>query len=653
QQKPIIYQEIDGIRREIEGRYVRKGANRVGFKLAAYDTSRPLMIDPALSYSTYLGGSGHDFGQGIAVDAHGNAYVTGHTSSTNFPTTLGAFQIAFAGGSDAFVTKLNPDGSALVYSTYLGGSNGGNGTGGADTNEGAGIAVDADGNAYVTGFTGANDFPTTPGAFQSAFAGGWDAFVTKLNPTGSALVYSTYLGGSFLDGGSGIAVDSNGNTYVTGETQSSNFPTTVGAFQPALAGCCDAFVTKLNPTGSALVYSTYLGGRFGETSRGIVTDADGNVFVTGNTESPDFPTTMGAFQSIYGGNNDAFVTKLNPIGSGLVYSTYLGGTGGERGGGIAVDANGNAYVTGSTWSLDFPTTPGAFQPNFRGGDFDAFVAKFNPDGSLLVYSTYLGGSNGDYGNGIAVNAAGNAYVTGDTGPNIETRNCSPCTNDFPTTPGTFQPNYGGGINDAYVVKLDPTGSALAYSTYLGGSSGDSGKGIAVDTGGNAFVTGMTGICFTPSECATNNFPTTAGAFQPTAGGGTSGGGDAFVAKIVDDAPPPPTTARFEQSAASQIGSWTTYGSETGTFSGGTIVASNVAASTAMFSFTGTAVSWIGVKCNVCGIAARPRRAGQPHFRIGVLRFRSSGRCKSHDGDHRDGHEQLRWCPRRNGRVRCD
>ncbi|TMG77585.1 MAG: hypothetical protein E6H80_00750 [Betaproteobacteria bacterium] len=225
----------------------------------------------------------------------------------------------------------------------------------------------------------------------------------------------------------------------------------MGAFQPALAGCCDAFVTKLNPTGSALVYSTYLGGRFGETSRGIVTDADGNVFVTGNTESPDFPTTMGAFQSIYGGNNDAFVTKLNPIGSGLVYSTYLGGTGGERGGGIAVDANGNAYVTGSTWSLDFPTTPGAFQPNFRGGDFDAFVAKFNPDGSLLVYSTYLGGSNGDYGNGIAVNAAGNAYVTGDTGPNIETRNCSPCTNDFPTTPGTFQPNYGGGINDAYAA----------------------------------------------------------------------------------------------------------------------------------------------------------------------------------------------------------
>ncbi|OLE17086.1 MAG: hypothetical protein AUI36_36895 [Cyanobacteria bacterium 13_1_40CM_2_61_4] len=538
------------------------------------------------------------------MDAHGNAYVTGHTSSTNFPTTLGAFQIAFAGGSDAFVTKLNPDGSALVYSTYLGGSNGGNSTGGADTNEGAGIAVDADGNAYVTGFTGANDFPTTPGAFQSAFAGGWDAFVTKLNPTGSALVYSTYLGGSFLDGGSGIAVDSNGNTYVTGETQSSNFPTTMGAFQPALAGCCDAFVTKLNPTGSALVYSTYLGGRFGETSRGIVTDADGNVFVTGNTESPDFPTTMGAFQSIYGGNNDAFVTKLNPIGSGLVYSTYLGGTGGERGGGIAVDANGNAYVTGSTWSLDFPTTPGAFQPNFRGGDFDAFVAKFNPDGSLLVYSTYLGGSNGDYGNGIAVNAAGNAYVTGDTGPNIETRNCSPCTNDFPTTPGTFQPNYGGGINDAYVVKLDPTGSALAYSTYLGGSSGDSGKGIAVDTGGNAFVTGMTG-CFT--QCATNNFPTTAGAFQPA----YAGSSDAFVAKIVDDAPPPPTTARFEQSAASQIGSWTTYGSETGTFSGGTIVASNVAASTAMFSFTGTAVSWIGVKCNVCGIAAVSIDGGAP------------------------------------------
>src|SRR5882762_3285042 len=259
QHKPVVYQDIDGIRREIDGGYVRKGANRVGFQVAAYDATRPLVIDPVvLSYSTYLGGNSGDSGMGIAVDADGNAYVTGSTGSPNFPTIAGAFQPTCVSNSCAFVTKFNPAGSALVYSTLLGGSGG---------SSGGSIAVDSNGNAYIAGTTASVDFPTTPGAFQAVSGGGNDGFVTKLDSTGSALVFSTYLGGSGGDYGSGIAIDTVGNAYVTGQTQSSNFPTSAGAFQPASGGCgssypnlCDAFVAKLNSTGTALVFSTYLGG---------------------------------------------------------------------------------------------------------------------------------------------------------------------------------------------------------------------------------------------------------------------------------------------------------------------------------------------------------------------------------------------------------
>ncbi len=264
-QRPVVYQEIDGARREISASLVLKDTHQVGFRVAAYDSNKPLVIDPVLFYSTYLGGSGSDNGAAIAVDSAGNAYVTGQTGSTNFPTTSGTFQSSFAGGDaswaglalDAFVTKVNPTGSALIYSTYLGGS----------ANDAAiGIAVDSAGSAYVTGLTDSTNFPTTSGAFQTSFGGGTtDAFVTKLNTTGSALVYSTYLGGSGIfvccaEEGYSIAVDSTGAAYVTGVTNSTNFPTTSGAFQTSFGGTLDAFVTKLNAAGSALVYSTYLGG---------------------------------------------------------------------------------------------------------------------------------------------------------------------------------------------------------------------------------------------------------------------------------------------------------------------------------------------------------------------------------------------------------
>jgi len=321
--------------------------------------------------------------------------VTGVTFSSNFPTTLGAFQTSPSGGGDAFVTKLNAAGSALVYSTYLGGSN---------QDQGEAIAVDSVGDAYVTGFTKSTNFPTTFGAFQTTYGGGFtDAFVTKLNAAGSApLVYSTYLGGSDFDapGEKGIRVDSVGDAYVTGVTRSTNFPVTSGAFQTAYGGGLDdAFVTKLNPTGSALVYSTFLGGNGDESGDGIAVDSAGNAYVTGFTQSTNFPTTSGAFQTTPGGGSDAFVTKLNAAGSALVYSTYLGGSGTDQGLTVAVDSAGSAYVTGQTFSTNFPTTPGAFQTSPGGGQ-DAFVAKVSDFAFLGSGSFVIGDLNAAVGNAV-------------------------------------------------------------------------------------------------------------------------------------------------------------------------------------------------------------------------------------------------------------
>jgi hypothetical protein len=527
QRKPLIYQEVDGVRREIPGSYVLTGTRQVGFQVAAYDSTRLLIIDPVLFYSTYLGGSANDSGHGIAVDGAGNAYVAGATNSSNFPTTGGAFQTALHGVENAFVTKLNPTGSALVYSTYFGGS-------GDGTNP-LSIAVDSSGNAYVTGITFDADFPTTPGAFQTTFGGSGtccgsasgDAFVTKLNPTGSGLVYSTYLGGNRGDNGNGIAVDGAGNAYVAGQTSSTNFPTTAGAFQTTFSGgTWDAFVTKLNPLGSGLVYSTYLGGGGDDLGFSIALDSAGNAYVTGETSSTNFPVTPGVFQTSLAGGFDAFVTKLNPLGSGLAYSTYFGGSGNDLGRGIALDGAGNAYVTGYISSTNFPTTAGAFQTMFGGGALDAFVTKLNPLGTGLLYSTYLGGSGDDFGQGVAVDTSGNVYVTGFTG-----------STNFPTA-NPVQATFGGGTFDAFVTAVNPLGTGLVYSTYLGGSDTDFGFSVALDSllNPNVYVTGQTG---------STNFPITTGAFQTVLGGGT----DAFVTKITNvtlEACPPSGKGECEQ-----------------------------------------------------------------------------------------------------------
>jgi hypothetical protein len=406
-EKPVVYQQLAGKQKAVESSYVLASTNRIGFQLGEYDHSQPLVIDPVLSYSTYLGGSASDSGQGIAVDGSGNAYVTGSTSSTNFPTA-NALQSTLAGTVNAFVTKINANGSALVYSTYLGGGN---------QDFSYGIAVDGPGNAYVTGSTSSTNFPTA-NALQSSLGGSTNAFVTEINASASALVYSTYLGGNVIDAGRGIAVDASGNAYVTGDTTSSNFPT-ANALQPTLAGSENAFVTKLNPSGSALVYSTYLGGNSVDQGYGIALDSVGDAYITGLTYSPNFPTAnalqpKGGVSEDY---DDAFVTKLNPSGSAFVYSTFLGGHTFDGGMGIAVDTSGNAYVTGYTSSVDFPTTPDALQsilanPNGAVYSINSFVSELNSTGSSLAYSTYFGVSQGQ---GIAVDASGNVYFTGSAG----------------------------------------------------------------------------------------------------------------------------------------------------------------------------------------------------------------------------------------------
>ena len=555
--KPVVYQMSEqGQRHLLDGAYVLLVSEtspltpHVAFEVASYDTTKPLIIDPVLSWATYLGSSGTEAFQGIAVDQAGNAYVTGYTAS-GFPGTAGssivsangAFQGTYGGGTwDTFVTKLNATGTALVYSTSLGG-------GGEDLGEG--IAVDQSGNAYVIGYTDtASGFPgITASSIQSAYAGGGhDAFVTKLNAAGTALLYSTYLGTSGEDQGWAIAVDSGGSAYVTGFTNASGFPgtsgssivSTNGAIQGAFGGSSggggnygDAFVTKLNATGTALVYSTYLGGSNDDAGyhNGIAVDQLGSAYVTGFTATgpSGFPgttgssivSTNGAIQGTNAGGQDAFVTKVNPAGTALVYSTYLGTSGtGESGNGIAVDLAGNAYVTGYTTSPGFPgttgssivSTNGAFQATYGSGAWDAFVTKLNAAGTALVYSTYLGGSGIDQGFGIALDQAGQAYVTGQTNTS---------GSGFPGTTASSIQSTNAGDYDAFVTKLNAAGTALVYSTYLGGNGIDEGNGIALDQSGNAYVVGQTNTA--------SGFPgITASSIQSTNAGG---GRDGFVAKI--------------------------------------------------------------------------------------------------------------------------
>ncbi|MDQ3920051.1 MAG: SBBP repeat-containing protein, partial [Acidobacteriota bacterium] len=523
--KPVLYQQAAGRRREVEGGYVVEGG-RVRFRVGEYDRGEPLVIDPVVSYATYLGGEGYEYFESVAVDAAGSAYVFGYTSSKSFPTAHALYPTFRGGLYDLFVAKLNPAGTALVYSTYLGGSGG---------ELSGGIAVDASGQVYLTGATTSPDFPVTPGAFQTTPGGIFDAFVTKLNASGDGLVYSTLVGGGDNDGGDAIAVDSAGDAFVTGDTGGNasghparNFPVTPGAFQRATVETGDStwgdgFVLKLNPSGSALIYSTLLSGSRDDDPSDIRIDAAGDAYVVGTTQSLNYPVTPGAFQTALKMNGfmtskDVFVTKLNPSGSAPVFSTLLGGTVDDTGNGIGLDADQNVYVAGTTSSSDFPTTPGSFQPVKGGGiGNNAFVTKLNPTGSALVYSTFLGG-DGDGAAAIAVRPSGTALVTG-----------LASSSNFPLTPDAYQQTGGG-----YLTEFSPSGG-LAYSTRFGSPGASGGSKLVLDANGGVYVTGATN---------SSSFPVTAGTAQTLYGGGES---DAFVVKFsgftADPTPtptPPPT-----------------------------------------------------------------------------------------------------------------
>jgi hypothetical protein len=540
-QKPAIYQPREGDEKDpVAGFFKILAKNTIGFAVTGYDHTRPLVIDPILNYSTYIGPFAE--ATSIAVDQNGEAYIVGW-ADLNFPTTPGSYQpvavpTTAANGPPAtdrpFVAKFNSTGTALLYATYLSGS-------GLDS--AYGLALDANGDAFVVGTTSSTNFPITQGALQTTNnASETTGFVTELNSTGSSLVYSTYLGGSTSTSVNRIALDTLGNAYLTGSTQDTNFPTTQGAYKTTAptktnTGSNSAFVAKLNPTGTALVYSTYLGGSGVDASFAVAVDSAQEAYVGGNTTSSDFPTTSGVIQGAReSGNRQAgFVTKLSASGSALVYSTYLSGAAFDSLQALAVDSNGDAFATGSTVSPDFPITAGAHQPNIGYTSFNypqtnAFVSELNSSGTSLLYSTFLGGNvslgvyadEGDGAHAISIDGQGMVYVAG-----------TACTGDFPITLGAFEPQNLDGENSAectaFLTKIDPAPNVpLVYSTFLGGtgqqypddiSAGDGAYGLAIDPLGNVYLAGYTGSV---------DFPTTAGVVE-TAFTGPSA--EAFVTEF--------------------------------------------------------------------------------------------------------------------------
>ena len=524
-EEPVVYQEIDGKRRTVDARYVvESGASgsTVRFRLGRFDSSVPLVIDPAVVYSTFLGGPLGDAVNAIAVDGGGHAYVTGSTTSTDFPR-VNALQAAKGAGatSDAFVTKLNPAGNGLVYSTYLGG-------GAAD--EGFGIAVDGAGNAYVAGSTASTNFPVA-NAFQATKGAGTttDAFVAKLDPAGSALVFSTYLGGAEADAARAIALDAAGDAYVAGAAASTGL-STAGVVQPAkgTGTSSDAFAAKVSSAGVRL-WSTYLGGAAADQANGLAVDAGGNAYVAGFTASSGM-STAGSFQQTKGAGatNDAFVTKLAPDATTRVWSTYLGGALADAANAIALDSGASPYVTGSTASTDFPTASPIQGAKASGPEVDVFVTKLAPTGASLVYSTYLGGVEEDQGKAIAVDATGSAHFSGIASSEL-----------FPVERPVAR---NGGNTEAFVARLTPAGTSFVYSTHYGGIGTDDARSIATDASQATYIGGVTTFAREPEYFPTVN------AFQSVFGGGFVAGspnsGDGFVAKFAPDTPGRPLVTRL-------------------------------------------------------------------------------------------------------------
>ncbi len=513
EEAPVAYQEIDGRRVEVPVAFTLEGpggeGRRVyGFRLGDYDPRHELVVDPVTLVSCgYIGGLDNDYGDDVAVDAAGNMYISGATSSTEttFPVLVGP-EVTYNGTGDVFVAKVNAAGTALVYCGYIGG---------ADDDGGGFLTIDADGNAYVSGYTYSDEttFPVVGGP-DLTYNGGGDAFVAKVNAAGDGLTYCGYIGGDAEDGAYGIGVDSAGDAYVNGYTYSdeTTFPVAGG---PDLTynGGGDAFVAKVNAAGDGLTYCGYVGGSDLDRGYGIAVSSAGNAYLTGQTRSTEttFPVAGGPDLDYNGGPWDVFVAKVNTAGDALTYCGYIGGSGHEVGWAIAVDDGGNAYVTGETASTeaDFPVAVGP-DLTYNGGTFDAFAAKVNATGTALVYCGYVGGSESDSSYAVAVDGVGVAYLAGGTASTEGT---------FPVAVGPDL-TYNGGTRDAFVAAVNPAGSALSYCGYIGGSSNDAGYGVAVDVAGATYVTGET-------SSDESSFPV-AGGPDLTYNGGYN---DGFVAKV--------------------------------------------------------------------------------------------------------------------------
>jgi len=478
----------------------------------AAKTGNGLRENPSsLLWSTFVGGSSRDLGYGVALDSAENPVVVGYTFSADFPTTPGAYDSTFGGGNvDAVVSKLDASGSTLLWSTYLGGTDG---------ESAKAVALDASGNAIVVGGSESTDFPTTTGAYDESLNGMHDVFVTKIAASGNALLWSTFIGGELGDGAQAVVLDAAGNAVLTGQTYSSDYPTTSGAYDETFNDDTerDAFVSKLNASGTDLLWSTFLGGDMEESARGVVLDASGNPIVTGHTESAGFPTTVGAYDESHNGMGDIYVAKLDASGNALLWSTFLGGEGYDGAETLDLDASGNPVVFGTADSL-FPTTPGAYDETCNDTWGDAIVAKLNASGTDLLWSTFLGGGDWESGTGVAVDASGDVLVTGVT-----------ASLDFPTTWRAYDRSYNGGPGDVFVARLSSSGDALLWSSYLGGSEYEVGSAIAAVPSGGAVVAGF----------ADNGFPTTAGAYDPSHNGGSD---DIFASKL--DMSNPDCTSAF-------------------------------------------------------------------------------------------------------------
>ncbi len=489
---PVSYQNIDGRRVAVKSFFIKNAKNRYRIKTGIYNSKKDLIIDPVvLLYSSYLGGSGNDHVNDMTIGNDGSIYLTGYTWSENFPVH-NAYQSSRPPSSycDTFITKISPDGRSLIYSTYIGGS-------GQEISQS--IKVDSSGSAYITGSVTSNDFPITGGAFQAGLNGSSDSFIAKLSPSGSSLTYSTYLGGSSSEEAFGIDVDSSGNAYVAGATSSADFPL-ANPFQPASAGGDEVFVTKISSNGSSIIYSTYLGGSNFDKAFGIAVDNSGNAYVTGNTQSGNFPLQT-PFQSGISTSGGAFVTKLNSSGNSLGYSTHLGGNSFDYAWDIEVDSSGSAYVVCSSSSTDFPTKNSA--QSSSGGSYDATITKFSPSGNTLIYSSYFGGSGTDQCYAVAVNNSGEVAIAGETNS---------------TTPSVNSIQSHGGGDDGFIARFSSNGANVLFASNIGGSHNETIKGVAIDNSSNVYVAGHT---------VSTNFPVK-NSFQSSHRGGSF---DTFFAKL--------------------------------------------------------------------------------------------------------------------------